>query len=173
MAEPSTAERIAQLESIVNELTSRIAGDPANTDLPPLLAAAQAELTNLQNPPGGAAPAAASTAAPAASTAVPAASTAAPAATTAAPAAAQPAASAAPAAPTPRPKIVAPAKPAAPAAASTGALAPAAGASKSAAPHLAIKPTPPTVSGALKTRPSPTVRPHPETLPPAARPTRN
>ena len=34
------AQRIAQLESLVNELTARVAADPANVDLPPLLAAA-------------------------------------------------------------------------------------------------------------------------------------
>lgn len=50
------AQRIAQLESLVNELTARVAADPANVDLPPLLAAAKAELADLQNPP--AAPAA-------------------------------------------------------------------------------------------------------------------
>ena len=37
-------KRIEQLPSIVNELTARIAGDPGNADLPPLLASAQAEL---------------------------------------------------------------------------------------------------------------------------------
>ena len=47
MAETS-AQRIAQLESVINELTARVAADPTNTDLPPLLAAAQAEHTDLQ-----------------------------------------------------------------------------------------------------------------------------
>lgn len=60
---PDTPEkRIEQLTSIVNELTARIAGDPGNADLPPLLASAQAELTALQGASG--APAAASVAAP-------------------------------------------------------------------------------------------------------------
>lgn len=46
---PDTPEkRIAQLESIVNELTARIAGDPGNADLPPLLTSAQAELAALK-----------------------------------------------------------------------------------------------------------------------------
>ena len=41
-------ERIAQLESIINELTVRIQGDPTNEDLPPLLKAAQGELAEVQ-----------------------------------------------------------------------------------------------------------------------------
>ncbi len=43
----TVAKRTEQLKSIVNELTARIAGDPGNTDLPPLLASAQAELDTL------------------------------------------------------------------------------------------------------------------------------
>jgi hypothetical protein len=47
MAE-TNAQRITQLESIVNELTVRVAADSTNMDLPPLLAAAQVELTDLR-----------------------------------------------------------------------------------------------------------------------------
>ena len=47
MAE-TNEQRITQLESIVNELTARVAADPENMDLPPLLAAAKAELLDLQ-----------------------------------------------------------------------------------------------------------------------------
>lgn len=86
----TVAQRITQLESIVNELTARVAADPGNVDLPPLLTAAQVELTDLQAAP----------AAPAAS-AVPAAAQVATAAAPAAPAKA--------AAPVSRPKMTAPA----------------------------------------------------------------
>lgn len=105
MAETTNAERITQLESIVNELTARVAADPANTDLPPLLAAAKAELDDLQK------------AAPAASAAP-----AAPAAVTVASAAAAPAVAPAPVA---RPKIAAPAGKAPTAAKASEAKAPA------------------------------------------------
>jgi peptidoglycan hydrolase CwlO-like protein len=48
MAE-TPAQRITQLESIVNELTARVAADPENMDLPPLLADAKAELADLES----------------------------------------------------------------------------------------------------------------------------
>jgi hypothetical protein len=47
MAE-TNEQRIAQLESVVNELTARVAAEPADVDLPPLLAVAKTELADLE-----------------------------------------------------------------------------------------------------------------------------
>ena len=65
----SPEKRTEQLQSIVNELTARIAGDPGNADLPPLLASAQAELDALKGASGATATGT-PTAAPAAPAAV-------------------------------------------------------------------------------------------------------
>lgn len=139
MAE-TTAERITQLESIVNELKARVAADPANTDLPPLLAAAEAELKDLQDPPAATPEAAASASAPAAAATPPQAS----AAPAAAPAPAASSTSAPAAAPTlavkSRPKIVAPAAPAARPAAKVAA--PGTPAKIAATLHLGTRPNP-------------------------------
>ncbi len=62
----SPEKRTEQLQSIVNELTARIAGDPGNADLPPLLASAQAELDALKGASGATGTPTAAPAAPAA-----------------------------------------------------------------------------------------------------------
>jgi hypothetical protein len=98
MARPTLADRGAQLQNVIDNLTTKIAAEPTNTDLPPLLATAQAELAALE-----AQEASAEAAAPAATTTA-ASETTEPAATTAAPAATEPAATtAAPAATTAAP----------------------------------------------------------------------
>ncbi len=66
----SPEKRTEQLQSIVNELTARIAGDPGNADLPPLLASAQAELDALKGASGATGATGTPTAAPAAPAAV-------------------------------------------------------------------------------------------------------
>ena len=145
MAE-TVAQRIAQLESIVNELTTRVAADQANTDLPPLLAAAKAELADLQTPPSAstvaATPAASAASAASAAVAIPA-----PAATAVPAAAAAPQAAAKLAVPVSRPKVVAPAVAPAMAKAATK-------------PQMSIKPMPPTVPAVMTGRPNP-ARPRP------------
>ena len=142
MAE-TPAQRIVQLESIVNELAARVAADPGNADLPPLLAAAQAELTTLEAT-AAADQAAADAAAKAAADQA--------AADAAAKAAADQAAADAAA------KAAAD-KTAAKAAAAKAAKAAPAPAPAPAKPTLAIRPLPPTVPASMKaTRPNPAAR---------------
>ena len=158
MAESQQA-RLDELTAVVNELQERIAAQPANPDLPPLLAAAKAEVVTLAD--AIAAAAAKTAAAPATQPA-----TAAPAATAATPPAPAPAAQ--------------------PAATASASAAPAATPAK--APPAAqrprtlpIRPLPPTAvprAGAAPAKPglqagNVTANTHPSRLPPAARPTPN
>ena len=145
MAETS-AQRITQLESIVNELTTRIAAEPTNVDLPPLLAAAQAELTALEATAAADQAAADAAAKAAADQAAADAAAKAAADQAAADAAAKAAAD------------KAAAKAAAVAAAKVAKTAPAP-APAPAKPTLAIKPLPPTVPASMRaTRPNPAAR---------------